>query len=306
MNRKNKGFTNLARYMSFKMLFYCLPILSLLEINTILTEENVCLGLQMKSANFGRNLTEAHSEDSLKINEKNDHQSEQIADNLRLRNSKNIINRTIKNETKDATKTKRKETEVGHFSNRTSENKGNEEQIKFKAVENENFGNKILESRIKLTEEEVTEILDSLEDVVSKKEMYIVWFNVHNHCIKKYYAMIEELWTNIKLSAFCRNLSEKDLLKIWWKAYPDLITELKENDKNCIIDFYNLFDRGECTRDEYKNFIDNRKKNWTSITNVMKYKWNNLLMDLIKNITSWEYTNDDNPLNSPDPPMFSF
>ncbi|SBS80480.1 RAD protein, partial [Plasmodium ovale curtisi] len=152
--------------------------------------------------------------------------------------------------------------------------------------EDANFANKNLESTIKMTEGEVSTMLKNLNEIVTKKQMYILWFNVHNSCVRRYYNMMDGLWKNIKVLGSNHNIAIKDLLKGWWKAYPSLISELRKNDHYCICDFYNLFEKGECTQDVYKKFIDNINKNWEYSTNAMKSKWHDFLMNELKAYTN--------------------
>ncbi|SBT31462.1 Plasmodium exported protein (PHISTc), unknown function [Plasmodium ovale wallikeri] len=152
--------------------------------------------------------------------------------------------------------------------------------------EDANFANKNSESTIKMTEDEVSTMLKNLNETVTKKQMYILWFNVHNSCVRRYYNMVDDLWQNIKVLGSNHNIAIKDLLKGWWKAYPSLISELRKNDHYSISDFYNLFEKGECTQDVYKKFIDNTNKNWEYSTNAMKLKWHGFLMNELKAYTN--------------------
>ncbi|GAW79416.1 RAD protein [Plasmodium gonderi] len=155
--------------------------------------------------------------------------------------------------------------------------------------ESECYKEEISEKSIKLTEEEVITILDNLNDIVKKKEMYTLWFNVHNHNVRKYYAMMESLWTDAVNLASHRNITPSDLLKHWWAVYANLIYELRNMDKLCINKFYELFDKGECISNVYKSFINTTKKMWTDSMNSMKHKWNNILYDILSNSPNLDY-----------------
>ncbi|CAA9986654.1 Plasmodium exported protein, unknown function [Plasmodium knowlesi strain H] len=152
----------------------------------------------------------------------------------------------------------------------------NKKNKKIKELQESNYHNSdkhIPEQNIKLTEEEVLIKLNNLNKSVCRKDMYLLWFNFHNIYVRKYYAMMNEVWMNAVSFASRYNIPEENFQKIWWRVYEKLITVLRDNDKSCINDFYNLFDKGECTSDEYKSFLERRKKIWTDSINMMRFKW---------------------------------
>ncbi|CAI7718415.1 RAD protein (Pv-fam-e) [Plasmodium vivax India VII] len=156
---------------------------------------------------------------------------------------------------------------------RNEKNKQNKKKKKSQKRDDPNNEKHIPEQSIKLTEEEVLARLNNLNGIVSKKDMYILWFNLHNLYVRKYYAMMKEVWMKAESSASRRNIPQQTLEELWWRVYASLINELREKDKSCVNDFYSLLDKGECTSDVYISFLEGRRKVWTDAINMMRYKW---------------------------------
>ncbi|SOS76371.1 Plasmodium exported protein (PHISTc), unknown function [Plasmodium sp. gorilla clade G1] len=164
---------------------------------------------------------------------------------------------------------------VNQVENRTN---GEHRNVLINNMDDTDEMNKINEEQYdRLSDEEINDKLDNLDESVSKKDMYIIWFNFSNNCRKKYYNMIDNVWTRFESLCSYHNIPKKILFKLWNKAYNDLICTLHNKDYISMKQFYELFDKNECSRNNYIQFIDILGESWYNLTNKMENKWNTIL-----------------------------
>ncbi|KJP87319.1 hypothetical protein AK88_02999 [Plasmodium fragile] len=129
------------------------------------------------------------------------------------------------------------------------------------------------EQSIKLTERELHIMLKNLTGVVSRKHMFILWFNFHNLYVRKYNDMIDEMRMYAESFASRHNMSKENVQAIWSRIHGRLISELRQKDVSCINAFFDLLDKGECTADVFIAFLEETKKVWTDTIDKMSFKW---------------------------------
>ncbi|KYO03626.1 exported protein (PHISTc) [Plasmodium gaboni] len=231
---------------------------------------------------------------SYKHNQKN---SRQMSEHLRHHHISNISSRPLSSDLNDYSI--EDEEVMNIFNNNMMNNNNlNDNSTNVNNVENRtidelknsfinNFGNKDELNKIneeeydKLSDEEINDKLDKLDEYVSKKDMYIIWYNYSNNSRKKYYNMIDNVWARFESLCSFHNIPNKILFKLWNKAYNDLICTLHNKDYISMKKFYELFDKDECPRNDFIQFIDILGESWYNLINKMEKKWNKILQNNI-------------------------
>ncbi|CDO62422.1 Plasmodium exported protein (PHISTc), unknown function [Plasmodium reichenowi] len=124
-----------------------------------------------------------------------------------------------------------------------------------------------------LTDEKIDIMIQRIHKNITKDKLFSIWRNVRYNYVRKYVDMMNELWSYVKEESDKNNFSDIAFNKIWWKLYPELISEFREKDNNNYNDFFNIFNTETCDPDIYINFINTTRKNWNEIISVMRYKW---------------------------------
>ncbi|ANQ06424.1 Uncharacterized protein PCOAH_00009780 [Plasmodium coatneyi] len=132
---------------------------------------------------------------------------------------------------------------------------------------------------LKVFERELKEQMNSLYFYVSKKDMYQLWVNIYDKRRHVYIDMIKTLWEKCVHITEKKQIPEKFLFKVWWKAYSDFVDELQNYDSQNLSSFYDLYNKDRCSRYTFMQFIMENKKSWEEFTKRMKNKWTKVLLD---------------------------
>ncbi|SOV10647.1 Plasmodium exported protein (PHISTc), unknown function [Plasmodium sp. gorilla clade G2] len=124
-----------------------------------------------------------------------------------------------------------------------------------------------------LTDEKIDIMIQNIHENITKDELFFIWTNVRYNYIRKYVDVMNELWSYVKEESDKNNFSDIAFNKVWWKLYPELISEFREEDNNIYNDFLNIFNTEICDPAIYINFINMTRKIWNEIISVMRYKW---------------------------------
>ncbi|GAB64906.1 RAD protein [Plasmodium cynomolgi strain B] len=294
MNHKSARLDNVARPTTFKGSLLCLSCLFFLAHPFILAPQNLLPGIepnrpydirilaegspsneetQLGDANpqsVGENITH---ENSMQESSTQVHQIEPTNTSQQVHPTQAVLPKEKKKVCNGIPRNRLGSYKTSSPNLKNQMNKQNEEKIQSQKNNDLNNDEYNPEQSIKLTEEEVRTRLNNLKGIVSKKDMYVLWFNFHNHFVRRYYAMMEKVWMNAESFASRHNIPQENLQELWSRVYANLVTELRKKSKSCVNDFYDLFDKGECTSDVYLPFLERRKKMWTDDSNMMKFQW---------------------------------
>ncbi|ANQ06720.1 Uncharacterized protein PCOAH_00012680 [Plasmodium coatneyi] len=132
-----------------------------------------------------------------------------------------------------------------------------------------------------MTEEEIFERIQNLDDPVPFRDMFIVYNSFHENERKKFKKM-----QNL-LKIFLESMSKKELLdeeyrkEVWTHISSYMIQELLKKDFEDFKSLYKLADMGECTIDEYVHFIRGKKSSWKFFLRHMDGIGRNMIYDAV-------------------------
>ncbi|CRG85805.1 Plasmodium exported protein (PHIST), unknown function [Plasmodium relictum] len=128
-----------------------------------------------------------------------------------------------------------------------------------------------------LSEEEIDEMLDGLDDIPNIQDVYILWWQ-HRGSQRNYFLdLMSELSDLYNSLVDMYNYNKKNLEKEWKKWYLGLLKDLTDKETEDNKTFYSLTNQGGLTREGLGSFINENKEEWKDHKENTRNKWKDII-----------------------------